>query len=124
MMQILKYYLDQIRCISEEVNKYIQYALAHARSVPLFAIFGAAANVGQGEDASVLQPQVHRGAKRRRVADVETSVSAEPRRVLTVEFRMGAVNDEHRNLGSVPGGIENLGDDVLLTINRCTQRFP
>src|SRR5205823_12174157 len=51
-LRIRVFFRDQILGSGDEVIKDILFALAHARSVPLFAIFGAAANVGQGEDAS------------------------------------------------------------------------
>ena len=78
------------------------------RLVPFLAIFTAAADVGDRVNAPHLHPIDDRDAECGGDRDVESAVAVEQGRVVAAERQPFLGGDEHRNLGAVLAGVENL----------------
>ena len=80
--------------------------------MPVFSELGAAAQVGDRVNATVLHPEIHAAAESRRQRDVETSVSGQQRGVLAILLDSLFTDDKHRNFRSVLRVVPNLLDVV------------
>src|SRR5256885_3781333 len=73
----------------------------------------------------MLQPQKSSSSEIRREAHVEASVSGENGRVLAVQIQTPLVDNEHRDFGSIFGGIPDLPHFVRGRVNsRCIHFVP
>ena len=72
-----------------------------ARQVPLLAIFAAAAQVGDGHHAAVVEPQSLGEIEARPHADAIATVAGEQSWVAAIEFGALAAQNIHRNLAAV-----------------------
>ncbi len=92
---------DQVLGGGDHVIEDILFFVEHAGAVPVFAELGAAAQVGDGEDAAVLHPEISGAAEGGREADVEASVGGEQRGVVPIFLNAFFMHDEHGDAGAV-----------------------
>src|ERR1700733_2984356 len=78
--------------------------------MPFFAELTASADVGLREDASVLRPKHRQRRVSWRQVDVESAVSRQVNRIISLEFDSSLVNQEHRDPGFVLGLVPHLLD--------------
>ncbi len=100
--------LDEILGRGDEIVEDVLFLVEHAGLVPGLAVLAAAAQVGLGEDAAVLQEDDVGRAEAGRDGDVEAAVGREEGRVLAVELEPFLVDDEHRDFRPVLARVENL----------------
>src|SRR2546430_4712994 len=80
--------------------------------MPVFSELGAAAKVGDGKNAAVLEPDVAATDEIGREASVEAAVSGEQRGIVAVQLQSFFVEDKHWNLGAVLRGVPELIDFI------------
>src|SRR5207302_10045831 len=97
--------------------EHVLFFVQHAGTVPVLAELGAASQVGNREDASMLQPEIAPAGKSGREAHVESAVTGKQRGVLAVELKSFFVKDEHRNLGAVLRRVPDLANFKCRRIN-------
>ena len=76
--------------------------------MPVLAELAASSQVGQREDSAGLDPERGTRGKCRRLREREASVPGQERRVRAVEREPLAVDEKHRDLRPVLGGIGDL----------------
>ena len=106
----------------DEIVEHVLLVGEPAAVVPRLAIFAAAADVGDREHPTLLEPRDPRRRKRRRHRDVEAAVRIEQRR--RGARHILAFDDEHRDLGPVLRRIETLLDRIARRIERDLGRRP
>ena len=106
----------------DEIVEHVLLVGEPAAVVPRLAIFAAAADVGDREHPTLLEPRDPRRREGRRHRDVEAAIRIE-------QCRCGAcyvlaLDDEHRNLGAVLRRVETLLDRIARRIERDLGRRP
>src|SRR6202040_2622904 len=91
-----------------------------AGEMPRLAELAAAAHVGDGIDAAVIEPQPQHRRKVGRHADAVAAVTVEQRRVAAVAWRTLARNDGHRHPSAVLRHRILAADDRVLHVERIT----
>src|SRR5437879_9408739 len=86
--------------------------------MPVFTVLAGAAEISGRVDAAAFKPEMQPGGKCRSAADVESSVTVEHGGIIAVELRALLANDEHGNLGSIFGWIEDLLYVIGAAVNR------
>ena len=76
--------------------------------MPILTELAAAAQVGHGVDAALLEQDDVGGGEARGQGDVEPAVRVEHGRALAVHLEALLVDDEHGDHGAVLGGVEDL----------------
>src|SRR5262249_2762497 len=84
------------------------FLLAHSCFVPLFAVLAAAAEIGNSDDETFLEQEDVESRVVGSQADVEASIRGQERRPLTVGSQTLLVNEKHRDLRAVLGGVPDL----------------
>src|SRR5271154_4965845 len=93
--------MDQAFGAGNEVVKHILFVNSAAVFVPVLAKFAAAAQVGDGENASGLEPGMDTDVKKWRLAQPKTSVAGKNGRVPSIQLGALEPHDVQRNLGSI-----------------------
>ena len=94
--------------------------------VPSFAVFRAAAQVGNGINAAHFHPNHPRNRKSGRLRNIETAVTIKQSRVVAVEFDAFFVDDKHRHGCSVFAFVFDLFDFVIIPVDidfRLAEKF-
>ena len=76
--------------------------------VPLLAVFAAAAQIGDREEAAAFHPRHDPRAELGQHTDVEAAIGVEQRGVRAVELHALAMDEGHGDAGSILAGIEDL----------------
>lgn len=81
--------------------------------MPLFAVFGAAAQIRLRVNSAHLHPDQIRDRKRRRQRDAESAVAVKQRRILPIKLQSLFVCDEHRHARAVLAFVKDLFGFVI-----------
>ena len=110
---------DQILGSRDEVIEYVLLVFEHTCFVPLLAILTATTQRHLSIDTALLHKHNVVGRERGCVADIETTITIEIYGILTVEFQILAMNEEHRYLRTVLRGEEHLrrGEQLGIVAN-------
>ena len=101
---------DQIFSRGDEIVKDVLLFQFDPGFVPFFAVFVAAANIGDGINAALFHPDEPRDRKSGCQRNVKTAVTVKQSRIRAVEFQAFFVNDEHRNARAVFAFVKDLFD--------------
>ena len=71
--------------------------------MPAFAVLSTASEIGHDIDAAMIEPEVEIGRKMRRHADAVATVAIKQRWIFPVAPEAFAIQDCHRNTGTVLG---------------------
>ena len=103
------------RC-RHKIIEHVLFLQLRARLVPDLAVLTAAAQIGNGQHASVLQPHHVRGAERRRQIHAKTAVSVQNRGVFLGVLQSLLVRDHHGDFGAILTGVKHLVGNVVRRI--------
>src|SRR5438552_4389961 len=92
--------IDEVSSACSEIIEHILFFRELPLLVPRFAEFAAAAKIGNRVDASVIEPNAALHSEARLQTDVVPAVSAEVRRICSVELPILAMNDVQPHFGA------------------------
>src|SRR6266550_5791890 len=122
MLRARHAFLDQLLGDGGEIVVDALAMFFQAGAVPLRSELAAAANVGENEDATTLEPRrARRRAVIRCVRYLESTVCAEEGRIAAIELHAITVDDEERNLRPVFRSCFPLFDDQSLGVEHRRQ---
>jgi len=107
-------FADQVLRRGDEIVENILLVEEHARPVPGFSVLPSPAERRMGVDAAVLEQDDDGRIEGRLHADVEPAVGGQVGRTRAVERQALAVDDEHRNPGSILARVEDFLGFVVL----------
>src|SRR5690554_3076073 len=89
--------------------------------MPLFPIFTSSAKVGNRINTTLFHPNSIRNTKGRRKADVESTISVKDGWIAAIALQTFLISNNHRNSGTVFGGIKHLLALIILRIESNDQ---
>jgi hypothetical protein len=110
---------NQILSAGNEVVEDILFARKVAGRVPLFAVLGAAADIGIDENAALIEPDARELSLEKGLgADAVAAITSQQRGMRAVELRSLEANNVEGNAGAVFRGGEIADDFGIVEIDR------